>query len=134
MKKHIGDLSLLAGLPQDALCHYTIAIEQLRIINDMLWLAAAIEGQCASSIALTSSDSSKNCTTLVLPTTAARATSVMSNGIGSDVDEAKFRNTSPLAEEEILERLLEVLRLYNRVSVYRLINILKALLFLNFDQ
>mgnify|MGYP001796284541 CR=1 FL=1 len=117
MKKHIGDLSLLAGLPQDALCHYTIALEQLRIISDPLWLAAAIEGLCAASIALSSTPVSRNFKSLILPINAARATSMVLNGMGNDIDEAKFRNTPPLNEEEIVESLFEVLRLYNRVRI-----------------
>lgn len=52
MRKHIADLSLLAGLPVEALQHYLSAIEQLKAANDKLWLASAIEGYCATSLVL----------------------------------------------------------------------------------
>lgn len=52
MRKHIADLSLLAGLPVEALQNYLSAIEQLKVANDKLWLASALEGYCASSLAL----------------------------------------------------------------------------------
>ena len=52
MRKHIADLSLLAGLPTEALTHYCAAIDQLRNVSDWLWLAAALEGQCVASLAL----------------------------------------------------------------------------------
>lgn len=52
MKKHIGDLSLLAGLPSEALTHYTNSISLLKAVNDWLWLASAIEGQCVASLSL----------------------------------------------------------------------------------
>jgi hypothetical protein len=52
MRKHIADLSLLAGLPSEALTHYTSAIDQLRAVSDWLWMASAIEGQCVASLAL----------------------------------------------------------------------------------
>ena len=53
MKKNLGDLSLLAGLPCDALSHYTAAMDVLKSVSDWLWLAAAIEGQCVASLAIT---------------------------------------------------------------------------------
>lgn len=38
MRKHVGDLCLQAGMLQDALVHYHMAVELLRGINDFLWL------------------------------------------------------------------------------------------------
>lgn len=52
MRKHIADLSLLAGLPSEALSLYANAISTLKAVNDWLWLAAAFEGQCVASLAL----------------------------------------------------------------------------------
>ena len=52
MRKHIADLSLLAGLPSEALTHYCAAIDQLRSVSDWLWLAGALEGQCVASLEL----------------------------------------------------------------------------------
>ncbi|XP_076361025.1 LOW QUALITY PROTEIN: trafficking protein particle complex subunit brun [Tachypleus tridentatus] len=52
MKKHIGDLALQAGLPLEALTMYVSAVEQLKSVNDWLWLAATYEGQCSASAIL----------------------------------------------------------------------------------
>ncbi|CAG2158996.1 unnamed protein product [Oppiella nova] len=52
MRKHVADLSLLAGLPSEALTHYCSAIEQLKAVSDWLWLASALEGQCVASLTL----------------------------------------------------------------------------------
>lgn len=52
MRKHIADLSLLAGLPQESITNYISAIEQLKAVGDKLWLASAYEGLCAASLAL----------------------------------------------------------------------------------
>ena len=41
---------MLAGLHQDALSQYLIALEHLRAANDILWLAGSLEGQCAASV------------------------------------------------------------------------------------
>lgn len=38
MRKHVGDLCLQAGMLQDALVHYHMAVELLKGINDFLWL------------------------------------------------------------------------------------------------
>ena len=116
-KKYTGDLCMLAGLPQDALSQYCIAAELLRTVNDVLWLAGSLEGQCAASVALNSTAVPESSKFLVLPTEcAANSVNVSTNGLGSDIDEAKFRNPVPFTEEEILEKLYESLRLYNKVS------------------
>ncbi|XP_014228052.1 protein brunelleschi [Trichogramma pretiosum] len=47
--KHLGDLSLQAGLYSDAFNNYTSAVVTLQGVNDWLWLGAAYEGQCAVS-------------------------------------------------------------------------------------
>ncbi len=39
LKKQLGDLSLQAGLPSEAITHYHSAIEILKSVNDWLWLA-----------------------------------------------------------------------------------------------
>ncbi|XP_063226452.1 protein brunelleschi isoform X2 [Bacillus rossius redtenbacheri] len=50
MTKHLGDLSLQAGLPADALAYYTSAAEVLKAVGDWLWLGGACEGLCAASV------------------------------------------------------------------------------------
>lgn len=113
---------MLAGLPQDALSQYLIAGEYLRAANDVLWLAGALEGQCAASVVLNTNEKEKGVNSLILPTKcAANSVNIAINGLGNDVDESKFKNPQPLSEEEIVERLSEALRLYNRVSIISII-------------
>lgn len=42
MRKHVGDLCLQAGMLQDALVHYHMAVELLRAVNDFLWLGGEL--------------------------------------------------------------------------------------------
>ncbi|KAF4022203.1 hypothetical protein G4228_013995 [Cervus hanglu yarkandensis] len=42
MRKHVGDLCLQAGMLQDSLVHYHVAVELLRSVNDFLWLGGAL--------------------------------------------------------------------------------------------
>ena len=116
-KKYTGDLCMLAGLPQEALSQYLIATEHLRAVTDLLWLAGALEGQCAASVVLNTNEAEKGINSLILPTEcAANSVNLTNNGLGNEVDESKFRNPLPLSEEEIVERLSEALKLYSRVS------------------
>ncbi|XP_071494915.1 trafficking protein particle complex subunit 9-like [Diadema antillarum] len=50
MRKHVGDLSLMAGMTQEAFVHYQTAYEILKGANDWLWMAACLEGMCAASV------------------------------------------------------------------------------------
>ncbi|KAH9497728.1 Trafficking protein particle complex subunit 9 [Dermatophagoides farinae] len=52
MQKHIADLSLMTGLPQESFLNYLTAIEYLKGVNDKLWLASAYEGLCSASLVL----------------------------------------------------------------------------------
>lgn len=52
VKKQLGDLSLMAGSPSEALIQYGTAIDILRGTGDFLWMAAALEGQCVASLSL----------------------------------------------------------------------------------
>ncbi|XP_044738688.1 protein brunelleschi [Chrysoperla carnea] len=48
--KHLGDLSLQAGLISESLTFYYSARDTLKSVNDWLWLGAAYEGLCAASV------------------------------------------------------------------------------------
>ncbi|XP_065355679.1 protein brunelleschi [Calliphora vicina] len=50
--KNLADLSLQAGLLEDALSLYHSACDTLRSINDLLWEGAAEEGLCSASVCL----------------------------------------------------------------------------------
>lgn len=52
MTKHLGDLTLQAGLVAESLNLFHSASETLRAISDSLWLGAAFEGLCAASAVL----------------------------------------------------------------------------------
>ncbi|XP_061511655.1 protein brunelleschi isoform X1 [Anopheles gambiae] len=52
MTKHLGDLTLQAGLVAESLHFFHAASETLRAISDSLWLGAANEGLCAASAIL----------------------------------------------------------------------------------
>nr|CAD7393996.1 unnamed protein product [Timema cristinae] len=60
MTKHLGDLSLQAGLPAEALSHYSSAVDILKAVNDWLWLGSAYEGLCAASVVIMYPNSSKS--------------------------------------------------------------------------
>lgn len=40
MTKHLGDLCLQAGLYGEAISHYNAAADNLRAVNDWLWIAS----------------------------------------------------------------------------------------------
>lgn len=50
--KHLGDLTLQAGLVAESLNLFSAASETLRAIGDSLWLGAAYEGLCSASAIL----------------------------------------------------------------------------------
>ncbi|XP_073992373.1 trafficking protein particle complex subunit brun isoform X2 [Rhodnius prolixus] len=50
MTKHLGDLCLQAGLYGEAISHYNAAADNLRAVNDWLWIASACEGLSAASM------------------------------------------------------------------------------------
>ncbi|KAK2165160.1 hypothetical protein LSH36_54g08007, partial [Paralvinella palmiformis] len=52
LRKHLGDLCLLAGLPGEALLHYQTSLDILKSASDWMWLGGAYEGICAASVAI----------------------------------------------------------------------------------
>lgn len=50
MKKHLADLTLMAGMTKEAFVHYQTALEILRGANDWMWMGACLEGMCAASV------------------------------------------------------------------------------------
>lgn len=52
LRKQLADLTLQAGLPVEAIVHYSHAADTLRNCNDWLWLAACFEGLCAASVVM----------------------------------------------------------------------------------
>ena len=68
LKKHVGDLCLLAGLPQEALAAYNGALENLRVSQDHLWVASCLESLCAltSVYKLDKDDAEENANSSIL--------------------------------------------------------------------
>ncbi|KAK7074230.1 Trafficking protein particle complex subunit 9 [Halocaridina rubra] len=52
LRKQLADLTLQAGLPSEAISHYSHAADTLKNCNDWLWLAACFEGLCAASVVM----------------------------------------------------------------------------------
>lgn len=50
LRKHLADLCLQAGLPGEAMLHYSTALDILKPVNDSLWIGACYEGLCAASV------------------------------------------------------------------------------------
>jgi hypothetical protein len=143
MRKHIADLSLLAGLPSEALTHYTSAIDQLRAVSDWLWMASAIEGQCVASLALLYPNSSRRRRlsgfqrNLSLPLTPNKASNVKNRKLvninntnasnskslpnGLDPIFSKAFGKSILTPNDIYEKYKEAACQYAKVFKYNLI-------------
>ncbi|GAB0181345.1 trafficking protein particle complex subunit 9 [Grus japonensis] len=61
MRKHVGDLCLQAGMLQDSLVHYHMAVELLRSVNDFLWLGGALTSNGINADTSAEIGRAKNC-------------------------------------------------------------------------
>ena len=52
LQKAMGDVSLLAGSPADAIEHYTTAIDLAKACGDVVWTGAAIAGVASAKVGL----------------------------------------------------------------------------------
>lgn len=50
LQKALGDHSLLAGSPQDAMEHFVVAADLSRVVGDWVFQAAALEGQASAKV------------------------------------------------------------------------------------
>lgn len=50
LQKAMGDVSLLAGSPTDAIEHYTTAIDLSKACGDVVWTGAAISGVASAKV------------------------------------------------------------------------------------
>uniref|UniRef100_A0A673AM61 Trafficking protein particle complex 9 n=1 Tax=Sphaeramia orbicularis TaxID=375764 RepID=A0A673AM61_9TELE len=89
MRKHVGDLCLQAGMLQDALVHYHMAVELLRGVNDFLWLGGAQE-------------------VLIDPG------ALTANGISADTSTEIGRAKNCLSPEDIIEKYKEAISYYGK--------------------
>ncbi|XP_017602149.1 trafficking protein particle complex subunit 9 isoform X2 [Corvus cornix cornix] len=123
MRKHVGDLCLQAGMLQDSLVHYHMAVELLRSVNDFLWLGAALEGLCSASViyhypggtggkvgprraqggSLSAEAGNRH-----------RPGALTSNGINADTSAEIGRAKNCLSPEDIIEKYKEAISYYGK--------------------
>ncbi|KAI7798554.1 putative trafficking protein particle complex subunit 9 [Triplophysa rosa] len=131
MRKHVGDLCLQAGMLQDALVHYHMAVELLRSVNDFLWLGAALEGLCSASVIFhypggTAGKSGARKPGLSSAADAGKrhrpgAQEVLidpgaltTNGISADTSAEIGRAKNCLSQEDIIEKYKEAISYYSK--------------------
>uniref|UniRef100_W5LNM2 Trafficking protein particle complex subunit 9 n=1 Tax=Astyanax mexicanus TaxID=7994 RepID=W5LNM2_ASTMX len=122
MRKHVGDLCLQAGMLQDALVHYHMAVELLRSVNDFLWLGAALEGLCSASVIFhypggTAGKSSARKPSISTATDTGkrhRPGALTTSGISADTSSEIGRAKNCLSQEDIIEKYKEAISYYGK--------------------
>ncbi|XP_068189699.1 trafficking protein particle complex subunit 9 isoform X2 [Antennarius striatus] len=122
MRKHVGDLCLQAGMLQDALVHYHMAVEFLRGVNDFLWLGAALEGLCSASVIFhypggTAGKTGGRKQSVSQPADAGkrhRPGALTANGISADTSTEIGRAKNCLSPEDIIEKYKEAISYYGK--------------------
>uniref|UniRef100_A0A3Q1G551 Trafficking protein particle complex subunit 9 n=1 Tax=Acanthochromis polyacanthus TaxID=80966 RepID=A0A3Q1G551_9TELE len=122
MRKHVGDLCLQAGMLQDALVHYHMAVELLRGVNDFLWLGAALEGLCSASVIFhypggTAGKMAGRKPSISQPADAGkrhRPGALTANGISADTSTEIGRAKNCLSPEDIIEKYKEAISYYGK--------------------
>uniref|UniRef100_UPI00398E385B trafficking protein particle complex subunit 9 isoform X2 n=1 Tax=Pristiophorus japonicus TaxID=55135 RepID=UPI00398E385B len=123
MRKHVGDLCLQAGMLQDALVHYHMAVELLRSVNDFLWLGAALEGLCSSSViyhypsGTGSKPAIRRAYSVCLPSEASkrhRHGALTTNGINADTSTEIGRAKNCLSPEDIIDKYKEAISYFGK--------------------
>lgn len=117
VKKYMGDLCLVAGLPQEAVFHYSVAIDLLRSIGDTLWLCGSIEGLCAASLLCRTENKGRFLERPSLQLNVNQlSTAGPLNGVGNDAEESRLGSAIPLTDEEIIDKSDDIFQVYERVS------------------
>ncbi|XP_047675211.1 trafficking protein particle complex subunit 9 isoform X5 [Tachysurus fulvidraco] len=132
MRKHVGDLCLQAGMIQDALVHYHMAVELLRAVNDFLWLGAALEGLCSASVIIhypggtagkggarkpvvsTTTDGGKRHRPGAQEVLIDPGALTSSSGISADTSSEIGRAKNCLSPEDIIEKYKEAISYYGK--------------------
>uniref|UniRef100_A0A663LLV5 Trafficking protein particle complex 9 n=1 Tax=Athene cunicularia TaxID=194338 RepID=A0A663LLV5_ATHCN len=123
MRKHVGDLCLQAGMLQDSLVHYHMAVELLRSVNDFLWLGAALEGLCSASViyhypgGTGGKVGSRRVQGGSLSAEAGnrhRPGALTSNGINADTSAEIGRAKNCLSPEDIIDKYKEAISYYGK--------------------
>ncbi|XP_066993209.1 protein brunelleschi [Anabrus simplex] len=122
MTKHLGDLSLQAGLPGEALNYYLSATDILKGVNDWLWLGGAFEGLCAASVIVLYPNLSRS---FPLQRNASlqegspgkqRANSISTNSLPNGIAPSEIQQEiqNVLSPEDILRRFREAIIHYSK--------------------
>ncbi|RXN09353.1 trafficking particle complex subunit 9 isoform X1 [Labeo rohita] len=131
MRKHVGDLCLQAGMLQDALVHYHMAVELLRSVNDFLWLGAALEGLCSASVIFHYPGGTAGKSGARKPSVSSAADAgkrhrpgaqevlidpgaLTTNGISADTSTEIGRAKNCLSQEDIIEKYKEAISYYGK--------------------
>ncbi|XP_014668848.1 PREDICTED: trafficking protein particle complex subunit 9-like isoform X2 [Priapulus caudatus] len=128
LRKQMGDLNLMAGLPGEAISHYNAAIENLKSVNDWLWLGGALEGLCTSSAVilypepqkagqLTRNSSFGGSGDLLMAAsqhTRRRSGSFTSSSLPNGIDRYDYKIKNCLTPEEVIEKYKEVVLHYSK--------------------
>ena len=107
-RKLLADLYLLSGMFQEALFHYGNSAEYLKSVSDFLWMGAALEGLCATSIIMTRIEVPSVVPMGVL---IGSGNSTLLQG-DLDPDDDKGKTYHPLSDSEIVSRYREALGCY----------------------
>ncbi|KAF4788454.1 Trafficking protein particle complex subunit 9 [Turdus rufiventris] len=130
MRKHVGDLCLQAGMLQDSLVHYHMAVELLRSVNDFLWLGAALEGLCSASVIYhypggtggkVGSRRAQGGSLSAEAGNRHRPGALTSNGINADTSAEIGRAKNCLSPEDIIEKYKEAISYYGKVQYFNII-------------
>ncbi|XP_076862208.1 trafficking protein particle complex subunit 9 isoform X2 [Brachyhypopomus gauderio] len=121
-RKHVGDLCLQAGMLQDALVHYHMAVELLRSVNDFLWLGAALEGLCSASVIFhypggTAGKSNARKPSISAATDSGkrhRPGALNSSGISADTSTEIGRTKNCLSPDDIIDKYKEAISYYGK--------------------
>lgn len=122
MKKHIGDLCLLAGLPAESIGYYNAAADQLKSANDWLWLAGCYEGLCAASVILlfpenrwpTSLQRNSSFTAGAIPTFSIRQKPGGFSSLPNGLDPVECKAKACLSPNEVIEKYREAIGHYRK--------------------
>lgn len=123
MRKHVGDLCLQAGMLQDSLVHYHMAVELLRSVNDFLWLGAALEGLCSASViyhypgGTGGGTGARRLQGGCAPAEAAnrhRPGALTTNGINPDTSAEIGRAKNCLSPEDVIDKYKEAISYYSK--------------------
>uniref|UniRef100_A0A672GZU7 Trafficking protein particle complex 9 n=1 Tax=Salarias fasciatus TaxID=181472 RepID=A0A672GZU7_SALFA len=100
MRKHVGDLCLQAGMLQDALVHYHMAVELLRGVNDFLWLGGESGRPCGGGGERFTRHN--------------RERALTANGISADTSAEIGRAKNCLSPEDIIDKYKEAISYYGK--------------------